>query len=75
LLSRYLDADLPPELCSEVESHVSGCAPCVEFIDSLKRTIALCREYEARETPGSLPATARDELLAAYHKMLRRRDR
>lgn len=70
LLSEYLDAQLPAETCEEVAAHLSGCPPCVEFLESLKRTIQLCHEYRPGELPSPLSQQAREELLAAYQKML-----
>ncbi|HUD98644.1 MAG TPA: zf-HC2 domain-containing protein [Bryobacteraceae bacterium] len=33
-LSEYLDLELPPEACRELEAHLAGCAPCIEFAES-----------------------------------------
>ena len=70
LLSEYLDAELPAQTCEEIQAHLSGCAPCIEFLESLKRTIRLCRDYQTGESPAPLEPGARQELLAAYQKML-----
>ncbi len=69
LLSEYLDVELPPEACQEIEAHIADCAPCVEFAESLKKTVALCREYEPSELPAPLGAQAKLELEEAYRKM------
>jgi len=47
MLSAYLDLELPPDACAEVEQHIAGCAPCVDFVESLRRTIALCCEIKS----------------------------
>ncbi len=73
LLSQYLDAELPPGLCREIEVHISDCAPCVEFVESLKKSIALCHEYQSHDLPGPLPAQARDNLFSAYRNMIEAR--
>ncbi|HVO99280.1 MAG TPA: zf-HC2 domain-containing protein [Bryobacteraceae bacterium] len=70
LLSDYLDLELPPEACQEIEAHIAGCAPCVEFADSLCKTVSLCRHYEPSEPPAPLREEARTQLLEAYNKML-----
>jgi len=70
LLSDYLNLELPPEACQEVESHIAGCAPCVEFAASLRKTVELCRQYEPSELPAPLGEGAKAELLQAYEKML-----
>lgn len=70
LLSEYLDEELPPEACEQIRDHIQGCAPCVEFVNSLKRSIELVHGFQAGEHPAPLPPPARDELKAAYRKML-----
>ena len=72
LLSEYLDAELPARTCREIEAHLAGCPPCVEFLESLKRTIELCRGREAGPLPDPLSPAAREELILAYRQMLRR---
>lgn len=70
LLSEYLNLELPPEACQEIEAHIAGCAPCVEFTESLRKTVELCRRYRPAELPQPLGKNAREELLHAYQKML-----
>jgi anti-sigma factor RsiW len=70
LLSDYLNLDLPPDACQEVEAHLAGCPPCVEFAESLRQTVELCRRYQPSELPEPMGKQAREQLLAAYRKML-----
>lgn len=70
LLSDYLNVELPPEACRSIEAHLAGCAPCVEFVESLRKTVELCRQYRPEEMPAPIGRQAREELLAAYQKML-----
>lgn len=70
LLSDYLDFELPPEACDEIEHHLAECSPCEEFAESLRKTVALCRTFEPRTMPGPLSAEARAELEEAWKKML-----
>lgn len=70
LLSDYLNLELPPGACAEIESHMAGCTPCVEFAESLRKTVELCRRYRPAELPEPLGTEARDQLMQAYHKML-----
>ena len=74
-LSEYLDLELPPEACQEMEQHLAGCPPCVEFAESLRKTVALCREYEAGEMPRPISRAARQRLLDAWQRALARRRR
>jgi hypothetical protein len=71
LLSDYLNLELPADACASIESHLSGCLPCVEFLESLRKTVELCRHYTPSQLPAPLGDQARQELLAAYQKMMR----
>ena len=70
LLSEYLNLELPPEACAEIEAHIAGCSPCIEFADSLRKTVELCRRYRPAEMPQPIGDQAREHLLSAYRKML-----
>lgn len=65
LLSDYLDAELTPQTCEEIRRHIEACEPCVAFVESLKRSIELCRELPVA-APGSLAAAVRERLRAAF---------
>ncbi|HYL37745.1 MAG TPA: zf-HC2 domain-containing protein [Bryobacteraceae bacterium] len=69
-LSDYLNLELAPGACEEIEAHLAGCPPCVEFAESLRRAVELCRQYQPDEPPPLLSQQAREELLEAYQKML-----
>jgi anti-sigma factor RsiW len=66
LLSEYLDADLPPDLCERLTAHMKGCAPCLEFVESLRQTIVLCRQFQAEQLPVPLADHVRTKLRRAY---------
>lgn len=70
-LSAYLDVELPAETCREIEAHMAGCEPCIAFVRSLERTVALCRGYAPGEVPGPLAEDARRQLADAF-ALLRR---
>ena len=70
LLSEYLNLELATEVCQEIESHIAGCPPCIEFAESLRKTVELCHSYRPAELPERLGNRARAELLSAYKKML-----
>jgi len=73
LLSQYLDLELPADDCRAIAAHIKDCPPCIEFTESLKKAVDLCREYSTSEVPSPLSAEARSELEAAYSKMLQSR--
>jgi anti-sigma factor RsiW len=70
LLSEYIDAELTPELCDSVKRHIEGCGPCVEFVESLRKTVELCQQYRSGAIPPSLGEQVRRELRRAYDDFL-----
>ena len=70
LLSEYLNLELPLGACQEIETHLAGCPPCIEFTESLRKTVDLCHHYRPNELPEPLGKQAREQLLDAYQKML-----
>lgn len=70
LLSQWLDLELPPDACRDIQEHLAGCPPCIEFAESLRKTVALCRGYIPGEVPAPIGAQAKAELEAAYRRML-----
>lgn len=70
LLSEYLDMEVPPEAGAEMEEHLADCAPCIEFAESLRRTVGLCRGYKPTVMPNPLSAEAKEELRAAWAKIV-----
>lgn len=70
LLSDYLDFELPPDACGQIENHLAECSPCVEFAASLRNTLELCRRFAPSTMPGPLSKQARAELEKAWKKML-----
>lgn len=74
LLSEYLNLELPPGTCKEIEEHIADCAPCIEFKESLRKTVDLCRQYQPAEVPEPLGKDAREQLLEAYKRMLTARN-
>jgi len=70
LLSEYVDFELPPAACNEVEKHLGDCPACLAFLESLCNTIALCRTYSPDPLPAPLSDRAHRELEDAWRKML-----
>jgi anti-sigma factor RsiW len=70
MLSEYLDGELPPDTCEHIREHIAGCPPCVEFVNSLQRSVELLHGHRSSEVPGPLPQAVREDLRMAYHRML-----
>jgi len=58
-LSEYIDGELDPELCQEIEKHLAGCDDCRVVLNTTKRTIDLV--HAPIEKPD-LPADVRERL-------------
>jgi anti-sigma factor (TIGR02949 family) len=58
-LSEYIDGNLTPELCREIEKHLAGCDNCRAVLNTTKRSIDLVRDTRQ---PG-LPDDVRARLL------------
>jgi hypothetical protein len=55
---------------TEIDSHLAGCPPCIEFVGSLRKTMELCRRHLSAELPEPIGRQALDQLVDAYQKML-----
>jgi hypothetical protein len=64
-LSAYIDAELDPSLCEEIEKHMEGCNPCVAFLNTLKKTVVL---YKYSGTEQAVP----QEIHLDLHRFLRK---
>lgn len=68
LLSQYLDLELPPGACEKIQAHIAGCPPCVEFAESLRKTVEVLRKYRPQELPEPVGKQAREQLWEAYRR-------
>jgi RNA polymerase sigma-70 factor (ECF subfamily) len=51
-ISEYLDGELDAEICKKIEGHLDRCPECRECLDSLRRTIELCKKAATEEIPA-----------------------
>jgi len=58
-LSAYLDGELNPELCQELEKHLAGCDNCRVVLNTTRRTIDL---VQAPIEKLDVPADVRERL-------------
>jgi RNA polymerase sigma-70 factor (ECF subfamily) len=59
LFSQYLEGDIDPGMCAAMEAHLARCGRCRGTCESLKRTLAVCRELPTPEVPASVAASIR----------------
>ena len=53
-LCASVDGEASSEVCREVEKHLEDCPDCRIMVDTLKKTIVLCREGKKIEIPVEL---------------------
>ena len=61
-LSEYLDGELTPGACAEVQDHMADCERCRDFLESLRRAVAHVASTDAPELPENL----KRDILSAY---------
>ena len=69
-LSEYLDAELPAGDCAAIEAHIADCPPCIEFVDSLKKTVKLCKDCGPASELPPLSDDVRTRLMEAYQQSM-----
>ena len=50
-LSEYLDNELDEATCKDIEKHIKACVPCFVCLQTLKRTVDLCKQACGRPIP------------------------
>ena len=69
LFSRHLEGEIDPGVCATMEAHLARCPHCRDACDSLKRTLAICRQLPTPDVPASLAVSVK----AAIHAFLDQR--
>ncbi len=72
-LSELLDGELPDADCRHIEEHFADCPPCIEFLNSLKRSVAATRDFRAASECAPLSPDAAEKLKAAWQAALARK--
>jgi len=58
-ISDYVEGELSPELCHELEEHLSGCENCRIVVNTFKKTIDLVHGTSTESMPLPEPIKAR----------------
>jgi len=59
LFSQHLEGELDPSVCATMEAHLAQCHHCRYACESLKRTLAICRQLPTPDVPASLAASVK----------------
>jgi RNA polymerase sigma-70 factor (ECF subfamily) len=60
LLSDYVDQQIDPSLCADVEGHLGNCSPCKAFLASLEETVRRCKRHCTEEVKTKVRAQVRE---------------
>ena len=53
-LSDYVDGYLNEDILKKLESHLSDCPPCLDFLRTFKTTVSLTQELQEEEVPENI---------------------
>ena len=53
-LSEYIDGELDHATCAEIQKHAEDCVACFSCLETLKRTVALCKNVKEQPIPSNL---------------------
>ena len=73
LLSQYLDRELPPTNCEQIEAHLHDCPECIQFVESLKRSVQLCRQFGTAQPAQPPDRQSLAALQRAFQNMIDKR--
>jgi RNA polymerase sigma-70 factor, ECF subfamily len=62
LLSDYIDQQIDPSLCADVEGHLGNCSPCKAYLASLEETVRRCKRHCTEELKAKVRAQFRELL-------------
>ncbi len=71
MLNEYVEGDVDPGVCQELEKHLAGCNPCKVVIDNIRKTVSLYKNGQAYE----LPLDFKQRLHSALRDKWRKRDK
>ena len=68
LLQDYLDGELSADEARHLKEHLSGCAPCVDFLRTYRATPGLCRRALEQQMPTEVAQKLTDFLRSKIKK-------
>jgi len=51
LLFEFVEGELTPETHRKLEKHIGNCPPCLDYVNSYRRTILITHHHGLPETP------------------------
>jgi RNA polymerase sigma-70 factor (ECF subfamily) len=68
LFSQHLEGEIDPGMCATMEAHLARCPHCRADCESLKRTLAICRQLPTPDVPASVAASVKTAIHAFLKK-------
>jgi anti-sigma factor RsiW len=69
-ISEYLDGELDEHACKAIEENLEKCPECLECLNSLRKSIQLCKETGEEEMPADMRDRLRSNLRDCFsHKL------
>jgi len=65
-ISEYVDGELDGKLCHKIETHLKECPECQNCLDSLKKTIRLCKKAAEEKVPTDIKERLRSTLRKCF---------
>jgi len=72
-LSEYLDDELNPALCEQLEAHLDDCEPCQAFVSNLESTVEHLRKFPQEKLDPETAAALRKQLVSLQAELLQER--
>jgi anti-sigma factor RsiW len=73
-LNDYIDGELDPEICKEIEKHIGKCDNCRIMVDTMRQTVELCREGKCEDLPPELESKLTGLLKAHWDKKFKEKE-
>jgi anti-sigma factor RsiW len=69
-IHEYVDGEIDPSLCEQVEEHLADCKPCRVVVDTIRKTITLYKGEEVYEMPIPFKRKLHETLRAQWKQTM-----
>jgi len=72
--SMYLEGDLSPDICAQMERHVENCPACAIECKGLRAALHACSTSSCEDVPPAVQSRVRDALKVSMHTLVSTED-